>query len=129
MTSYMSASLGLSHSTRKAIFTSGDLSNPENLRNRSPNIPVIDASGQEAARDKGPFYEQLWLLACAERHRFTTKLIHLDMDPYKVGSDRDLALLIKEQYLQLRPSWRRFFRLRGLHTIQFVQVIRYEAFH
>jgi len=89
----------------------------------------MGASGQEAAREKGPFYEQLWLLACAERHRFTTKLMHLDMDPYKVGSDRDLALLIKEQYLRLRPRWRQFFRLRGLHTIQFVQVIRYEAFH
>lgn len=123
MTTCMSASPGLSYSTSEASFTSGDLSNPENLRKESPYIPVIGASGQEAARDKGPFNEQLWLLACAERHRFTTKLMHLDMDPYKVGSDRDLALLIKEQYLRLRPSWRRFFRLRGLHTIQFVQVI------
>lgn len=55
--------------------------------------------------------------------------MHLDVDPYKVGSDRDLALLVKKQYLELRPKWRRFLRLRGLYTIQFVQVMPCEAYH
>ena len=72
--------------------------------------------------DTGPFLEQLWILACAEREKFTTNLVHLDATSQKVKSDMELARLIKEQYSQLRPGWRQFLRPRGLSTIQFIQV-------
>ena len=60
-------------------------------------------------------------MTCAERDKFTTKLMHLDADQQKMRSDKELALLIKEQYSTLRPSWRQILRLRGLNTIKFVQ--------
>jgi hypothetical protein len=75
------------------------------------------------AIDRGPFPEQLWLLACADQEKFTTKLVHLDMDPLKIRSDMELALALKDQHSKMRQKWRQFIRLRGLVTIQFVQVI------
>lgn len=70
----------------------------------------------------GPFQEQLWLLACGERQKFTTKLVHFDADPQKIKSDMELAMLVKKQYANIRPRWRQALRLRGLSTIKFVQV-------
>jgi len=69
-----------------------------------------------------PLLEQLWVLACAERQKFTTKLVHFDADSQKIRSDMDLAHLLKRQYAELRPSWKQYLRLRG---IQFVQVSYY----
>jgi hypothetical protein len=107
---------------------SGDIADVKPLSNRNPYIPILTATGSRSGTDTGPFPEQLWLLACAERQKFTTKLMHLDMDPQKVGSDKELAFIVKEQYSKLRPTWRQFLRLRGLHTIQFVQVILFNQF-
>lgn len=112
-------------STRATSLDSRDITDAQNSSNRSPYVPVLTTPGSQSWTDTGPFHEQLWLLICAERQKFTTKLIHLDMAPHKVGSDKELALLVKEQYSQLRPKWRQFFRLRGLYTIQFVQVVQF----
>ena len=72
--------------------------------------------------DIGPFPEQLWLLTCVEKERFTTKLEHFDADPQKIKSDMDFARIVKQQYSHQRPRWKRLLRLRGLCTIQFVKV-------
>ncbi|KAF2876003.1 hypothetical protein BDV95DRAFT_537787 [Massariosphaeria phaeospora] len=62
-----------------------------------------------------------WLLTCANEGRFTPKLVHVDVNAARIRSDKDLALALRAHYEQLNRPWRRWARLRGLTTIEFVQ--------
>lgn len=107
-------------STSATSIDPGDISSAKPLSSRNPYTPILSARSLERS-DTSPLYEQLWLLTCAERDKFTTKLMHLDADQQKIKSDKELAHLLKEEYLTLRSNWRQLLRLRGLITIQFVQ--------
>jgi hypothetical protein len=100
---------------------SGSKSGVAGTLSHSPNL---NAQFSPAYIDTGPFPEQLWLLSCVEKQRFATKLEHFDADSQKIRSDMDLALMVRQQYSTIRPRWKRLLRLRGLCTIQFIQVIR-----
>jgi hypothetical protein len=69
-----------------------------------------------------PHPEPPWLLTCANEDRYTPKLAHLDMAPHKIRSDKDLALSLREHYFHVNKKWWRMLRLRGLTTIEFVQL-------
>jgi hypothetical protein len=86
-------------------------------------LPNLNAQFYAASIDTGPFPEPLWLLSCVERQRFTTKLEHFDADSQKIRSDMDFARMVLQQYSTMRPRWKRLLRLRGLCTVQFIQVI------
>ncbi len=116
------SSLRTQASTAATSIDPGDIPLQRPLSSRNPHTTMLSAKGSSMTLDTGPFLEQLWILACAERDKFTTKLVHLDATSQKVKSDMELARLIKEQYSQLRPGWRQFLRPRGLSTIQFIQV-------
>jgi hypothetical protein len=70
----------------------------------------------------GGYPEEQWLLTCANEGRFTPKIVHLDVNVGRVKSDKDLALALREHYEQLNGRWLKWARLRGLTTIEFVQV-------
>lgn len=70
----------------------------------------------------GGYPEEQWLLTCANEGRFTPKIVHLDVNTQKIKSDKDLALALREHYEQLNRGWFKWARLRGLTTIEFVQV-------
>lgn len=44
------------------------------------------------------------------------------MDPFKVKSDRDLAKALREHYFTVNKKWWRRLRIRGLTSIEFVQL-------
>jgi hypothetical protein len=123
-TSDPSNSSRVSLGTQGTLATSldtGDITSMKSFTSRNPYTPILSAKNSLPRSDRSPFYEPLWLLTCAERGKFTTKLMHLDADQQKIVSDKNLALLLKDEYSKLRPNWRRWLRLRGLITIQFVQ--------
>ena len=70
----------------------------------------------------GGYADEQWLLTCANEGRFTPKIVHLDVNSGRIKSDKDLALALREHYDQLNRKWYRMFKLRGLSTIEFVQV-------
>jgi hypothetical protein len=109
-------------STLPTSIESGDITDTKLPGSQSSGSPLVSPGVNTLGFDRGPFPEQLWLLACAEQQKFATVLEHLDVNSQKIKSDKDLALLVKSQYTNLRSSWRQFLRLRGLSTIQFVQV-------
>lgn len=45
----------------------------------------------------------------------------MDMSPYKITSDKDLAKALREHYFDVNRKWWKRLRLRGLSTIEFVQ--------
>jgi hypothetical protein len=89
----------------------------------------LNAQISPANVDNGPFPEQLWLLSCVEMQKFTTKLEHFDAHSQKIRSDMDLARLVRQRYVMMRPRWKRLLRLRGLYTVQFIQVIPLGVIH
>ncbi|KAF2721863.1 hypothetical protein K431DRAFT_202471, partial [Polychaeton citri CBS 116435] len=68
-----------------------------------------------------PPAEPPWLLTCANEDRYTPKLSHIDVGRYKITSDKDLALALRNLYFHVNRKWWRTLRLRGLSTIEFVQ--------
>ncbi|KAF2010568.1 hypothetical protein BU24DRAFT_414141 [Aaosphaeria arxii CBS 175.79] len=91
---------------------SGDSSrlSPTRLRSNNPFSVRI-----------GNLVDEQWLLTCANEGRFTPKIVHLDVNPVRIRSDKDLALALREHYDQLNRRWTKWARLRGLTTIEFVQ--------
>lgn len=65
-----------------------------------------------------------WLLTCADEGQFTAKLSHVDVTETKIRSDRDLAMAVRGLYSHVNRKWWRFLRLRGLTSINFVQVCK-----
>ena len=43
------------------------------------------------------------------------------MSPFKIRSDKDLALSLREHYFNVNKKWYRTLKMRGLATIEFVQ--------
>lgn len=70
----------------------------------------------------GSYTEPQWLLTCANEGRYTPKIVHLDVNPARIKSDKDLALALRDHYGNLNRKLFRVFRLRALSTIDFVQV-------
>ncbi|KAI7109714.1 hypothetical protein KC365_g625 [Hortaea werneckii] len=71
-----------------------------------------------------PFFNQPeppWLLTCANEERSVPKLVHLDMAPHNIRSDKDLAMALRNHYFEVNNKWWRALKLRGLATIDFVQ--------
>ncbi|KAF2006393.1 hypothetical protein P154DRAFT_518014 [Amniculicola lignicola CBS 123094] len=69
----------------------------------------------------GTYVEEQWLLTCANEGRFTPKIVHIDVNPGRIKSDKDFALAIREHYEQLNRKWLGWAKLRGLTTIEFSQ--------
>jgi hypothetical protein len=90
-----------------------DISDTRAYNNESPWAPSPGARGSLLTSATTLFTQPLWLLACAERQKFTTKLVNLDVDAQNIRSDMELATLVKEQYTKRRPGWQQVFRLRG----------------
>jgi hypothetical protein len=116
-------------STQATSDESSDISNAKPLDNQSRYIPRCAASPRSNSADRGSLTQQLWLLACAEEQKYTTKLVHLDMDPLKIRSDMELSLVLKKLHSKMRQKWCQAMRLRGLVTIQFVQVSIHLGIH
>lgn len=70
----------------------------------------------------GSYPEPQWLLTCANEGRYTPKIVHLDVNMARIRSDKDLAMALREHYNQVNRRWFRILKLRGLTTIDFVQV-------
>lgn len=111
-----------SQTTPATSIAADETPKPRHLKCGTRYKPALDGTGSSSTMNMSPLLEQLWVLACAQREKFTTKLVHFDADSQKIRSDMGLARLLKRQYAELRPSWRQYLRLRGLNTIQFVQV-------
>src|SRR5450432_3540130 len=93
----LSGSSMRTETTAASSLDPGDISNSLSMsRNpfRAPYSPTFAQSRSTASLRSRIPAGQLWLMACAEREKFTTKLIHLDMDSEKVRSDKDLALKV-----------------------------------
>ena len=90
----------------------GSKNSPTGLRSNNPFSVVMGRNRPE----------EQWLLTCANEGKFTPKIVHLDVNPHRIKSDRDLALVLRAHYDQLNRKWFRMFKLRGLSTIEFVQV-------
>jgi hypothetical protein len=88
----------------------------------SKNSPTRLASNNPFSVRIGGYPEEQWLLTCANEGKFTPKIVHLDVNAARIKSDKDLALALREHYEQLNRKWFRIFKLRGLSTIEFVQV-------
>lgn len=77
------------------------------------------------AANYNQYTDSLWLLICANEGKFTTKLQHLgmgrDIGPYTV-TDRDFARSLREHYSSLNKKWYSMLRLRGLVSLDFVQL-------
>ena len=84
---------------------------PTRLRNNNPFSVRI-----------GSYPEPQWLLTCANEGRYTPKIVHLDVNTARIRSDKDLAMALREHYNQVNRRWFRILKLRGLTTIDFVQV-------
>jgi hypothetical protein len=69
-----------------------------------------------------PRIEPLWLFACVNEGKWTTKMTHLDVNSSKINSDKDFALALGGLYSQVNRKWYKLFKLRGLVSINFVQV-------
>ena len=96
---------------------------PSSWGNRdSKNSPTRLASNNGFSIRIGGYPEEQWLLTCANEGKFTPKIVHLDVNAGRIKSDKDLALALREHYEQLNRKWFRMFKLRGLSTIEFVQV-------
>ncbi|KAH8597178.1 hypothetical protein B0O99DRAFT_685090 [Bisporella sp. PMI_857] len=119
--SYQSSFPSQTQSATSISSNTGDIGTARRLSSNATCSPTLAQSEGSTTIDTGPFPLQLWLLTCAEREKFITKLEHLDMDPKRIQSDKELAQLIKSQYSKLRSSWKQILRLRGLQTIRFVQ--------
>jgi hypothetical protein len=69
-----------------------------------------------------PYIEPLWLYTCVNEGKWTTKMRHLDVNSSKINSDKDLAISLSSLHNQVnRGKWFKFFKLRGLINIKFVQ--------
>lgn len=88
----------------------------------SKNSPSRIASNNHFSVRIGGYPDEQWLLTCANEGKFTPKIVHLDVNAGRIKSDKDLALALREHYEQLNRKWFRMFKLRGLNTIEFVQV-------
>jgi hypothetical protein len=132
-TSGSSSSSHRTNSSQTSLNTQGTSATSLDSRDitsaRTPDMPYssrfssgLTTRGNSNIVNINGYQEQLWLLACSERQKFTTKLVHFDADPQKIRSDMKLAVLVKRQYAGIRPKWKQALRLRGLCTIQFVQV-------
>lgn len=84
--------------------------------------PTSLGSGNPFSVRIGGYPEEQWLLTCANEGRLTPKIVHLDVNTGRIKSDKDLALALREHYEQLNWRWLKWARLRGLTTIEFVQV-------
>jgi hypothetical protein len=102
--------------------TNDDYCDITNANNQSRYIPSSVKNSGPTTLDGNLLTEQLWLLTCADEQKYTTKLVHLDMDPLKIRSDMELSRILKKQHLNTRQKWWQAIRPRGLITIKFVQV-------
>jgi hypothetical protein len=80
------------------------------------------ASSNPYAMNLKSYIEPLWLYTCLNEGKWTTKMRHLDVNNSKISSDKDLALALGALHNQVNRKWYKFFKLRGLVSIKFVQV-------
>jgi hypothetical protein len=71
------------------------------------------------------YIDPLWLYTCVNEGKWSTKMRHLDVNAHKVNSDKDLALALGGLYTQVNRKWSKLFKLKGLVSIQFVEVSAY----
>ena len=102
--------------------TNDDSCDITHVNNQSRYIPSSVKNSDPTAVDGISLTEQLWLLTCADEQKYTTRLVHLGMDPLKIRSDMEFSRVLKKQHLNMRQKWWRAIRPRGLITIKFVQV-------
>jgi hypothetical protein len=89
-------SFELSNSTSSIQPPSTQMTNEDscdiiNVNNQSRYIPSSFRNSGPTAIDRISHTEQLWLLTCANEQKYTTKLIHLCMNPLKIRSDMELS--------------------------------------
>jgi hypothetical protein len=99
-------------------------SSPKGLPN-SPTMPVkMPAPGLQsrstATTSAARLPEARWLLLCVRPPKLPTSLAHLDL--YLTFDDKKFFGTLKESYAALKGKWHSWLSLRGVKTIQFVQV-------
>ena len=72
-----------------------------------------------------PYQGSLYLLTCVNEARNTTKLKQLPLHNQRILSDKDLAVALRHHYASVNGSWCRKLRLRGLTSIEFVQLYKH----
>ncbi|KAF2496872.1 hypothetical protein BU16DRAFT_507560 [Lophium mytilinum] len=121
-------------STMSSVFstscTASTLATPQSTYGGSQSWGQGDSSRYSPTmlRSNNPFSVRIasypdpqWLLTCANEGRYTPKVVHLDVNPARIKSDKDLALALREHYGNLNRKLFRVLKLRGLTTIDFVQ--------
>jgi hypothetical protein len=84
--------------------------------------PTRVATSNSYSLNLKPYIEPLWLYTCVNEGKWTTKMRHLDVNSSKINSDKDLAISLSSLHNQVnRGRWFKFFKLRGLINIKFVQ--------
>ncbi|KAF2801651.1 uncharacterized protein BDZ99DRAFT_483444 [Mytilinidion resinicola] len=121
-------------STMSSVFsslsTASTLATPQSTYDGSQSWGQGDPSRYSPTmlRSSNPFSVRIasypdpqWLLTCANEGRYTPKIVHLDVNPARIKSDKDFALALREHYGNLNRKLFRVLKLRGLITIDFVQ--------
>ena len=67
----------------------------------------------------------LYILTCANEARDTIKLTHVGLSRQDISNDSDLAFVLKAHWSWLNKMWYRFFRFKGLISIEFVKFYLY----
>ena len=62
-----------------------------------------------------------FLLTCVNEARNTPKFTNIALHLKSISSDTELAVTLRDHYNLINRKWYRFFRLRGLTSIEFVQ--------
>jgi hypothetical protein len=94
-----------------------------------PKQPSRVASSNPYSMSLKSYIEPLWLYTCLNEGKWTTKMRHLDVNNSKIGSDKDLAIALGALHNQVNHKWYKLFKLRGLVSIKFVQVIISHSLH
>lgn len=119
--SFASSSFGFPPSSQTS-WSSFSTQGQNSLRGNGGSKHQATSSTLSIPSQYHPFYEPPWLLTCANEDRYTPKLAHLDMAPHKITSDKDLAKSLREHYYNVNKKWFRSLRIRGLQSIEFVQL-------
>jgi hypothetical protein len=99
-------------------------STPKGFPN-SPTMPVqMPAPGLQgrstATTSAVRLPEARWLLICVQPPKLPTSLAHLDL--YFTFDDKKFFSTLKKSYAALKGKWHSWLSLKGVKTIQFVQV-------
>ena len=118
----------------RSIFSSNSFrsqtSSATSIETGNETRPAMNEAESLTTKTQGGFHsvslgadaDVLWLLACVPEGKFVPKLAHISMDPSCIKSDRDVAHSLRDRYASVNSPWYKALRLRGLRSIEFVQV-------